>query len=139
ADDLTPEGHLDGVEAEAGSSADEEPSSAEKKKFDDMAPGERLNYMKTVVMPTMKPIFQEFDGEEYGEFGCATCHGSGAKDGNFEMPSAELPALDQAEMDEHPEMTKFMMEKVTPKMADLMGEAPGPEGFGCFDCHTKKD
>lgn len=109
-------------------------------KFDDMSAPQKMKHMKEVVSPAMAKVFQESGG--YEDFGCSTCHGSGAKAGNFEMPSADIPALDQEEMDEHPEVTKFMQERVTPEMAKLLGEEPyNPEtqqGFGCYGCHTKK-
>ena len=108
-----------------------------------MSAPEKMKHMKTVVAPHMAKVFQEASAEEYANFGCANCHGPGAKEGNFEMPSAALPALNKEEMDEHPEVTKFMAERVVPEMAKLLGEEPyNPEtqkGFGCFDCHTKKE
>lgn len=135
-------------EAEAEPGAMEEPGGeapAEEAplKFDDMTAPQKMQHMKKVIAPEMAKVFQAHDAEEYAEFSCATCHGPGAKEGNFEMPSAALPALDQEEMDEHPEVTKFMMEAVVPKMAELLGEEPyNPEthqGFGCYDCHTKSE
>ncbi len=115
----------------------------EFKKFDDMSPPEKMKHMKTVVAPRMAKVFQEASAEEYEDFSCVTCHGPGAKDGNFEMPSKDLPALDQEEMEEHPEVTQFMKERVVPEMAKLLGEEPyNPEtheGFGCYHCHTKKE
>jgi len=113
------------------------------KKFRAMSPPEKMNHMKKVVTPQMAKVFQEADAEAYGEFGCTTCHGPGAKKGNFTMPNDSLAPLDKAEMDAHPEVTKFMMERVVPEMAKLMGEEPyNPEtheGFGCYACHTKKE
>lgn len=112
-------------------------------KFDDMSEPQKMKHMKEVVAPTMAKVFQEADAEEYAKFNCATCHGPGAKQGDFRMPTESLPALDQEEMDEHPDVTKFMMERVVPEMAKLLGEEPyNPEtqsGFGCYNCHMKKD
>lgn len=120
-----------------------EASTGETKEFDDMSAPEKMNHMKTVVMPHMAKVFQEASAEEYADFSCTTCHGPGAKNGEFEMPSGTLPALNKEEMDEHPEVTKFMAERVVPEMAKLLGEEPynpeTQEGFGCYDCHTKKD
>lgn len=121
----------------------ESETKTEFKHFDDMSASEKMQHMKTVIAPSMAKVFQEADAEEYANFSCGNCHGSGAKQGNFSMPSAELPALNKEEMDEHPEVTKFMMERVVPEMAKLLGEAPYDPatgtGFGCYGCHTKKE
>jgi mono/diheme cytochrome c family protein len=131
------------AESDASSGADASSEGASAKSFDDMSAPERMKHMKTVVAPQMAKVFQEADAEKYADFSCAVCHGPGAKDGDFEMPSAALPALDKEEMDEHPEVTKFMAERVVPEMAKLLGEEPynheTQQGFGCFDCHTKKE
>lgn len=124
-------------EPAAADAAPSEAAAAPDKKFDDMAPAEKLKFMKDVVAPTMAKKFQALDAEHYADFGCITCHGPGAKDGNFEMPSDALPKLPE-DMDplmkEKPEVMKFMIEVVKPEMAKLLGEG---EDFGCFDCHTK--
>jgi hypothetical protein len=75
-----------------------------------------------------------------------TCHGPDAKKGEFEMPNPKLPKLDPKDNfkahKKEAEVVKFMMERVVPEMATLLGEEPydpaKQEGFGCFDCHTKK-
>ena len=90
----------------------------------------------------MAKTFASFDPDEFDKVNCVTCHGPGARSGDFEMPTKSLPALDQEEMDEHPEWTRFMKEEVTPQMAELLGEplydSETSSGFGCFDCHTKR-
>ncbi len=123
-------------------SVTEDPSEGHKP-FHDMTAPEKMKHMKTVVAPTMAKVFKEADAEAYANFSCTNCHGSGAKQGNFSMPTADLPALNKEEMDKHPEVTKFMMERVVPEMAKALGEAPYDpatgSGFGCFGCHTKKE
>lgn len=144
-----------GVQAESASapvaeapSAQEAPAAAPQKKFDDMMAGERMEYMKSTVLPKMKAVFQAGDPKEFAEVSCKTCHGSRAEKGNFKMPNEEILPLDVSdgfadEAKAHPEMMKFMGEKVVPEMAALLGESPyNPEthqGFGCFGCHTKAE
>lgn len=145
-----PPGPMPDAEAE---SMNEEPAPAEppaapaeerrRKPFDDMDPGEKMNHMKTVIMPAMKTAFQEFDAKEFAEFSCVTCHGPEAKNGKFDMPNPALPPLNEAVANKHPAMTKFMSETVVPQMADMLGETPydhatGQGSFGCMKCHTEK-
>jgi mono/diheme cytochrome c family protein len=124
-----------GTESQPAEAA--EPGAEAAKKFDDMAPAEKLKFMKEVVAPEMAKTFQAFNAEHYADFGCVTCHGPGAKDGNFEMPTDALPKLPEdmtALSAEKPDVMKFMAETVKPQMAKLIGESE----FGCFDCHTKQ-
>jgi cytochrome c len=37
-------------------------------------------YMKTAVVPTMKPIFQAFDAKKFKKVDCVTCHGEDGAD-----------------------------------------------------------
>jgi hypothetical protein len=114
-------------------------------KWNDMNKDQRMAYMKKVVLPKMKETFTTFDPKEFDHVTCLTCHGNGAKDGSFKMPNPDLPKLNpeggfKKHMDEHPEMTKFMMSKVLPQMAELLHTQPfDPKtklGFGCFGCHA---
>lgn len=111
-----------------------------------MSPQERLDHMKKTVAPRMKAVFQAHDANEFKDFGCATCHGEGAKDGRFAMPNPALPKLSPADgfkkqRDEHPKGTQFMMDRVTPEMAAALGVPPFDpatrQGFGCFGCHVE--
>jgi hypothetical protein len=118
---------------------------AAKLKFDDLAPADKLNLMKTVVAPEMAKVFQSLDAEHYEDFGCKTCHGPGVKEGKFDMPSEALPKLPKnigEVFKSQPDMAKFMAEKVLPKMAEILGEEPfDPEthqGFGCLACHQQQ-
>lgn len=101
-------------------------------------------FMNKVVLPDMKAKFQAFDAEEFAEFDCKTCHGSGADAGKFEMPNPELPQLTMEKIqnpdDDHKAITEFMMTQVKPGMATLLGvpeySPETPDGFGCMHCHT---
>ncbi|MFO7177255.1 MAG: hypothetical protein DIU78_001025 [Pseudomonadota bacterium] len=116
------------------------------RKFDDLPPGKKGEYMKAVVLPQMTKVLQQSpEPEHFTNVTCATCHGPSAKQGNFEMPTASLPKLGafEAEMEAHPKMTRYMAEVVVPEMARLLNEAPFDpgtgQGFGCFGCHMKKE
>ena len=99
-------------------------------------------------MPHMKPLFQASpEAEHFKEFGCSTCHGPGAKEGKFDMPTGALPPLTakdgfKVHKDKDPEMTKWMMETVVPEMAKTLGSTPfDPKtktGVGCMTCHNVK-
>ena len=132
-----------------GSSKSDEDKPVPKAPWKDQTHDERLVYMKKVVFPKMKPEFVAFDAKDFGDMTCVTCHGPGAKDKSFKMPNPKLPKLPATEdgfnklKEKHPEAVKFMMEKVVPDMAALLGESPySPQthlGFGCFRCHPKEN
>jgi hypothetical protein len=108
---------------------------------------ERLELMKTVVLPNMKTAFQGFDAKDFADFNCTTCHGDRIKKGKFDMPNPGLPKLDfknglKDDMAKHPEVAKFMGEVVVPQMSTMLGVRPFDmktmKGFGCAGCHTGK-
>jgi hypothetical protein len=109
---------------------------------------QKLAYMKSDVMPKMGKVFHDFDAKKYDEPKCVLCHGEGVKDGSFKMPNPALPKLDaspaafKALATKHPKIYGFMSKQVAPTMAGLLGEQPydmkTQQGFGCFNCHTKK-
>lgn len=114
--------------------------------FHELGPAERKQYMQAVVVPAMAKTFKAGpEPEHFEKVGCTTCHGASAKAGNFAMPAPDLPRFASFEdaMKEHPEMTRFMAEKIVPEMARLLSEEPFDpntgKGFGCFGCHMKPD
>ena len=124
----------------------EAPKEPPKPTWKDMTLDQKKEVMKNVVLPKMTAVFQAFDAKKYKEVTCATCHGKDAEKHGFKMPNEKLPKLDAADgFKKHmkgkmADMTKFMMEKVTPEMVSALG-VPGydpntHQGFGCGGCHT---
>lgn len=108
--------------------------------FDELDHDQRAEFMKQKVMPAMESIFKNHDGEEFAEFGCKTCHGKQAEQGHFDMPSPDLPKLNQNDMSKFkPEDIEWMSKEVKPAMAKLLGRPEyseeNPKGFGCAGCH----
>jgi hypothetical protein len=112
--------------------------------FDAMSHGQKMAFMKSTVFPKMKAEFQAYDASDYADFTCKSCHGSGAN-GDFKMPNPDLPKLDVAhnfakDTAEHAKTMDFMLHKVKPEMAQMLGQPEYSEtnkdGFGCMDCHT---
>src|SRR5262245_41366201 len=112
----------------------------------DMPKDQRLEYMKSVVLPRMKQVFTNFNPDRYSKMNCVTCHGDSAAEGSFKMPNPKLPKLPTSPdgfkklVADKPAVMDFMKNEVKPKMAALLG-APeyNPEtksGFGCMECHT---
>jgi hypothetical protein len=112
----------------------------------DMVKEQRIEYMKTVVLPRMKTAFTQFSPDRFDKMNCVTCHGDGATDGSFKMPNPKLPVLPNSPegfkqlAGERPAVMAFMKNEVKPKMAAMLGMPEWtPEthsGFGCGACHT---
>ena len=105
--------------------------------WQDMDFDARLTYMTDVVVPTIQPEFEAYDAR-FADMTCATCHGTGASDGSFSMPSDVLFPIDFANFPTG-DGADFMLETVTPMMVDLLDEEPFDAdtggGFGCLGCH----
>jgi hypothetical protein len=115
----------------------------------DMNADQRLEFMKTTVLPAAKTKFQAFDATKYAKFDCKTCHGDGADDGSFEMPNPKikaLPATEEAYMAwvakdaDAARYTKFMSEEIVPMMSQLLqvkafDPATHTGEFSCPACH----
>jgi hypothetical protein len=103
--------------------------------------------MTWVVHPNMARLFQRFAKTESPELTCRTCHGADAEQVQYKMPHG-LPALDPTRLPDpagagrEARIAKFMIEEVTPQMAELLGVAlydpRTGRGFGCFGCHPRQ-
>jgi hypothetical protein len=112
----------------------------------DMGKDQRLEYMKSVVLPRMKQVFSSFNPDRYGKMNCVSCHGDSAADGSYKMPNPRLPKLPTSSegfkklAQEKPAVMEFMKNEVKPRMAAMLGVPEyNPEtksGFGCMECHT---
>jgi len=114
----------------------------------EMSREDKRNYMSEAVMPRMAELFEEYDSERFAGFSCDGCHGEDMRSREFAMPNPGILALSatgtpeqQQMVQEHPEMVRFMFNRVLPTMQQLLGapdydEATG-DGFTCFACHTR--
>ncbi len=114
-----------------------------------MSYDEKEWYMVGKVHPVMRQVFQTLDAAKYeGEkFECAPCHGDDAAAKKYKMPSAHLsvvPAYGSEDWKamENARITKFMVQRVNPSMAALIGaktfDPATGEGFSCWGCHPKE-
>jgi hypothetical protein len=129
----------------AGSAAGSGSAVAADFDFSKLSKEDKIKFMKTKVVPTMKPLFQKFDPKEFAKVDCKTCHGKNPQASKYKMPTADLPALDFDAIKagkEDPKMVEFMSKTVKPEMAKLFNRPEmsdtEPKGFGCLDCHTMK-
>jgi len=120
--------------------AADDAAAADLKWSDTMPVKDKAVFMKKKVMPAMSKSFQEYDAKEYANFSCKTCHGPQMKPHPVDfLPELHIKDGKMAEAVEHPEIAKFMHEKVVPEMAELFGKPPYDpatnQGFGCGGCH----
>lgn len=110
---------------------------------------QRLDYMGLFVLDRMKGLFVAWRPDDYKEFRCQTCHGENFDKPpvNFHMPRVAFPLKADdplgGAMKYDPDAAQFMLKKVLPTMAGLLGEEPwdpatGKGTFTCFRCHPAK-
>ena len=116
-----------------------------EKPWAEMSESERMEHMSVVVLPKMQELFESHDYERFGGFSCATCHGSGAADGDFDMPNPGLPTLYPANLykhhrKHHGDTVKFMWKEVEPAMGEALAVTYGLKGtLSCGSCHVLDD
>jgi hypothetical protein len=105
---------------------------------------QRKARMAAVVVPRAGEIFRAWRPERFAKIDCTLCHGQGAVDGDFSMPTAHLPRLSGdfllgPEFAKHPDTTKLKLNRLVPEMADALGlksfSLITRRGFGCYSCH----
>jgi hypothetical protein len=106
--------------------------------WEQMSHEDRQLYMTTTVLPHMQETFAAHDPERFASVGCDTCHVTGAAKGDYAMPDPGLPNLAhfrREHMKKHPEMVRFMWEKIEPNMHALLGGKQSVGKFNCRACH----
>ena len=100
--------------------------------FKDMNTEQRIEFMKTTVLPRAKTLFVAFD-PKFESMTCETCHGDGAKDGTWQLPNPKIHALPNTEelftawMQKSPDearWAKFMATQLEPEVAKMVGKTP---------------
>lgn len=119
---------------------------ADPRPWRDLDRGERMDYMQSVVFPTMRDIFQAYDPQRYADFSCQTCHGENASAVDFAMPNALFPlprdGTIAAAMAHDADATAWMLDEVFPTMVELLGAEKynpetAPDGYRCIGCHLE--
>ncbi len=113
------------------------------KPWAEMDDSERMQHMAEVVQPRMQAVFQSHDPERFADFGCASCHGGGAGNGDFHMPNPALPKLDAAKLyekhrqdPEQKDLLRVMWKEVEPAMGEALALTYGFGGeLSCNSCH----
>jgi hypothetical protein len=96
--------------------------------FADLDREQRIQLMKTHVVPAMTPVFQRHEPTKFAVVDCKTCHA----EGNWQMPNAELPQLDLSDLGEFdPRDVEWMKTEVIPAMRGVLRD---PE-LRCGRCH----
>ena len=109
--------------------------------WSDTLPKEQQSaFMRTHIVTKMGPIFKEHDAKKYADFGCKTCHGPEYKEPKDFLPHLTMKGGQMTQFKDKPEIAKWMVDKVSPQMADAMGlphyDPKTHQGFGCGGCHT---
>jgi hypothetical protein len=105
-------------------------------------------HMAQVVLPRAGAVFRAWQPDRFAQVNCTLCHGSGARTGDFHMPTAHLPRLSGAvllgpEFAKYPDTTRLKLNQLVPTMSEALGlksfNVVTRQGFGCYSCHLGPD
>ncbi|MDP4200894.1 MAG: hypothetical protein Q8922_11360 [Bacteroidota bacterium] len=105
-----------------------------------MSHTEKKEYMRDVLTPEFARMFTAFDAKRFPTVKCVTCHGNGARTGEFKMPDEKLPKLPRSEAGmkrlekKMPAIVRFMRDSVATRTASLLGV----KEYKCEGCHVMK-
>ena len=119
-------------------------SSAERRTWPEMSLEQKKAHMAGVVLPRAATVFRAWRPDRFTQIDCTLCHGPGATEGRFHMPSAHLPHLSGAvllgpEFEKYPDTTRLKLDRLVPVMSESLGLSSFSiitrRGFGCYSCH----
>jgi len=105
-------------------------------------------HMAEVVLPRAATVFRAWRPDRFTRVDCMLCHGPGAIEGRFRMPSAYLPRLSGSvllgpEFEKYPDTTRLKLDRLVPLMSESLGlkkfSVITRRGFGCYSCHLGPD
>jgi hypothetical protein len=114
----------------------------------EMSLEQKKAHMAEVVLPRPAPVFRLWRPERFTLIDCTLCHGPGASEGRYRMPSAHLPRLSGAvllgpEFEKYPDTTSLKLNRLVPVMSESLGlrkfSIITRRGFGCYSCHLGPD
>lgn len=105
---------------------------------------QRRVHMQNKVLPSAAKLFGEWRPQRFKKADCTLCHGPGALNGDFNMPTSYLPPLSGElllgpEFEKYPETTRLKLDRLVPMMSEALGVKSFSiitrKGFGCYSCH----
>ncbi len=96
--------------------------------FAELDHDQRIELMKTHVVPALTPVFQRHDRTKFQTVDCKTCHA----EGDWTMPNRELAVLDLEDLGAYePEDVEWMKTEIVPAMRKVLRDPT----LRCARCH----
>jgi hypothetical protein len=96
--------------------------------FAELDHDQRIELMKTHVIPTITPVFQRHEPKKFAVVDCKTCHA----EADWKMPNTELPQLDVSDLGEFdPRDVEWMKNEIVPTMRGILRDP----ALRCGRCH----
>ena len=96
--------------------------------FAELDRDQRVELMKTHVLPALTPVFQRHDRTKFATVDCKTCHA----EGDWAMPNRELAVLDLEDLSAHePADVEWMKTEIVPAMRKVLRDPT----LRCGRCH----
>jgi hypothetical protein len=109
---------------------------------------QRQDHMRAEVLPVAADIFSTWRPQRFATIDCSLCHAEAEINGNYDMPTANLPKLSGElllgpEFAREPETTRLKLNRLVPEISAALGVKPFSiitrKGFGCYSCHLGPD